>query len=112
MSAMAALRAWSVARSDEPAQPDWAARQVRPAPRPGRTLESAIEMLQKRGFAFIGSDRNGLPCYRSPSGALLISIGSCRTLAYAPVGGRFEVIATAHTAALVSRITLSGGAIP
>jgi hypothetical protein len=68
--------------------------------------ECAIDLLQQRGFSFIGRDPVGLPCYRSPSGALLISVGSCRALAYAPVGGRYQVIASSRTAALVCRITV------
>jgi hypothetical protein len=76
------------------------------------TLASAIELLQKRGFAYVGRDPIGLPCYQSPSGVLVVAVGSCRTLAYAPVGGRFEVIASSRTETLVCRITLPGGPVP
>lgn len=72
-------------------------------------IERAIELLQERGFTYLGHDPVGLPCYRSPSGALLIAVGSCRSLAYAQVGGRLQVVAAARTAALVCRITLPGG---
>jgi len=76
------------------------------------TFVRAIELLQRRGFTYIGHDPVGLPCYRSPSGALLIAVGSCRSLAYAPVGGKLQVVAAARTAALVCRITVPGGGIP
>jgi hypothetical protein len=80
---------------------------------PSRSLrERAIELLQERGFRYIGPDPVGLPCYRSPSGVLLIAVGSCRCLAYAPVDGRLQVVTASRTAALVCRITLPGGGIP
>ncbi len=76
------------------------------------TFVRAIELLQRRGFTYIGHDPVGLPCYRSPSGALLIAVGSCRSLAYAPVSGKLQVVAAARTAALVCRITVPGDGIP
>jgi hypothetical protein len=75
-------------------------------------LERAIDLLLRRGFAYIGHDPVGLPCYRSPSGVLLIAVGSCRSLAYAAVGGRLQVVAAARTAALVCRITVPGDGLP
>lgn len=80
---------------------------------PGPSIrERAIELLEARGFRYIGPDPVGLPCYRSPSGVLLIAVGSCRCLAYAPVDGRLQVVTASRTAALVCRITLPGGRIP
>jgi hypothetical protein len=76
------------------------------------TFARAVELLQERGFKYIGDDPVGLPCYRSPSGALLIAVGSCRSLAYAMVEGKLQVVAAARTAALVCRITLPGSGIP
>ncbi len=73
------------------------------------TVALAIEILTDRGFVFIGQDPLGLPCYRSPSGAMLIGVGSCRSLAYRKVGGRLQVIAAARTATLVCRIETSTG---
>jgi len=75
------------------------------------TMALAIEILQERGFVFIGKDPVGLPCYRSPSGALLIGVGSCRSLAYAMVGDRLQIIAAARTATLVCRIDASTAAV-
>lgn len=75
------------------------------------TLAGAIGMLLERGFTFIGLDPVGLPCYRSSSGALLIAVGSCRSLAYAPVDGKLQVVAAARTTALVCRIKAPGGAV-
>lgn len=67
----------------------------------------AIDILRQRGFTYLGVDPLGLPCYRSPSGALLIGVGSCRSLAYAAVDGRLQVVAAARTAALLCRIAPS-----
>jgi hypothetical protein len=64
----------------------------------------AIELLMDRGFIHLGDDPVGLPCYRSPSGALLVGVGSCRSLAYTKVDGRLQVIAAARTATLICRI--------
>lgn len=75
---------------------------------PNRSLEraraQAIELLLDRGFKHIGQDPMGLPCFRSPSGALLIGVGGCRSLAYAMMGGRLQVVAAARTEALICRI--------
>jgi hypothetical protein len=75
-----------------------------PAIGPQATRDRAIKLLLERGFVHLGEDPTGLPCFRSPSGAVLISVGSCRALAYANVGGRLQVVAAARTAALVCRI--------
>jgi hypothetical protein len=71
---------------------------------PRATRQRAIELLLGRGFIHLGDDPVGLPCYRSPSGAVLIAVGTCRSLAYAMMGGRLQVVAAARTAALVCRI--------
>ncbi|SPE29335.1 hypothetical protein SBBP1_50045 [Burkholderiales bacterium] len=75
-----------------------------PAIGPQATRNRAIKLLLDRGFVPLGDDPVGLPCFRSPSGAVLIAVGSCRSLAYANVGGRLQVVAAARTAALVCRI--------
>jgi len=64
----------------------------------------AMEFLASRGFVRIGEDAMGLPCFRSPSRALLISIGSCRSLAYVEIAGVMQVVAAARTAVLACRI--------
>jgi len=64
----------------------------------------AMEFLVSRGFVRIGEDAMGLPCFRSPSRALLISIGSCRSLAYVEIGGTLRVVAAARTSVLACRI--------
>ncbi len=64
----------------------------------------AVKLLCERGFVYAGEDAVGLPCFRSPSGAILIGVGSCRCLAYAKVQGRLQVVAAARTAALLCRI--------
>jgi hypothetical protein len=71
---------------------------------PRMTRHAAIMVLLQRGFAYVGEDSLGLPCFRSRSGAMLISVGSCRCLAYAKVGARLQVIAAARTLALLCRI--------
>lgn len=71
---------------------------------PQATRNRAIRLLMNRGFIYLGEDPIGLPCYRSPSGAILIAVGSCRALAYADVGGRLQVVAAVRTAVLVCRI--------
>jgi len=83
-----------------------------PAMPSGSIRERAIELLLQRGFRYIGPDPVGLPCYRSPSGVLLIAVGSCRCLAYAPVEGKLQVVTASRTAALICRITVPGGDIP
>jgi hypothetical protein len=78
-----------------------------------RTVVSlAMEILADRGFTCIGEDPVGLPLYRSPTGALLIGVGSCRSLAYTKVDGRLQVVAAARTATLICRIEYSGVAGP
>lgn len=116
MSALLAHEVWPAVTSREqvpqPAARDKTARplslvsQATGASSQATTVGVAIDLLRQRGFVYIGQDPVGLPCYRSPSGALLIGIGSCRSLAYAPVDGRLQVIAAARTSALVCRITL------
>jgi len=71
---------------------------------PRLTRHQAIVVLLQRKFVYVGEDSLGLPCFRSPSGAMLISVGSCRCLAYAKVGTRLQVIAAARTLALLCRI--------
>lgn len=85
---------------------------VRDEPSRATTVSHAINLLRQRGFSYVGPDPVGLPCYRSPSGALLIGVGSCRSLAYARVDGRLQVIAAARTTALVCRITVPGADAP
>ncbi len=72
----------------------------------------AIELLLKRGFEHIGEDPVGLPCFRSPSGALLIGVGSCRSIAYTKVKGKLQIAAAARTDALVCRIISPEAAPP
>jgi hypothetical protein len=69
--------------------------------------ERAIRALTGRGFREIGVDGSGLRLFKSASGASLIAIGSCRSLAYsrAGPGGRLQLVATARTLTLLSRIS-------
>ncbi len=70
------------------------------------TKQSAIGALIACGFREIGFDGSGLPLLKSRSGSLLISVGSCRSLAYSPTaaGGRLQLVATTRTAALLCRV--------
>ena len=78
-----------------------------------RTLRAqAVKLLTQRGFVYAGEDAVGLPCFRSPSGAILIGVGSCRCLAYAKVQGRLQVVAAARTAALLCRIDVEAQPAP
>ncbi len=72
----------------------------------------AVKLLTQRGFVYAGEDAVGLPCFRSPSGAILIGVGSCRCLAYAKVQGRLQVVAAARTAALLCRIDGEAQSVP
>jgi hypothetical protein len=69
-------------------------------------VRHAADLLCQKGFSYIGEDPVGLPCYRSPSGTLLVSIGSCRSLAYVQVNGKAQLVAAARTSTLACRITL------
>ena len=71
---------------------------------PDEVRAQAIQLLRERGFVYAGEDSVGLPCYRSRSGAMLIGVGSCRSLAYAMVEGRLQVVAASRTLALLCRI--------
>ena len=67
----------------------------------------AITALMACGFREIGVDGSGLRLFKSVSGALLIGVGSCRSLAYSPTGpgGRLQLVAASRTPALIYRIT-------
>jgi len=67
----------------------------------------AIAALTARGFCEIGVDGSGLRLFKSVSGALLIGVGSCRSLAYAPKGpdGCLQLVAASRTPALICRLT-------
>ena len=78
--------------------------QLPPETNPRLTRNQAIMVLLQRGFIYVGEDSLGLPCFRSRSGAMLIAVGSCRCLAYAKVGDRLQVVATARTLSLLCRI--------
>jgi len=69
--------------------------------------ERAIQALSACGFQEIGRDGSGLRLFESPSGGLLIGVGSCRSLAYSPTGpgGRLQLVAASRTPALLCRIT-------
>ncbi len=82
----------------------------RQSPNAIATRDRAIELLLGRGFLHLGEDPMGLPCYRSPSGTVLIAVGSCRTIAYTKVGGRLRVVAAVRTAVMVCRIVSPAGA--
>lgn len=64
----------------------------------------AVQLLSERRFAYAGEDAMGLPCFRSPTGAILIAVGSTRCLAYAKVQGKLQVVAAARTTSLLCRI--------
>jgi len=63
-----------------------------------------VQMLSARRFVYAGEDAMGLPCFRSPTGAILIAVGSTRCLAYAKVRGKLQVVAAARTTAILCRI--------
>lgn len=67
----------------------------------------AIQALAACGFREIGTDGSGLRLLCSATGAVFIGVGSCRSLAYSPVGpgGRLQLVAARQTVALIDRIT-------
>jgi len=101
---MADLTDWSATTPFDFGAEEIAGREPAPDANPRMTRHQAISVLLQRRFVYVGEDTLGLPCFRSPSGAMLISVGSCRCLAYAKVGARLQVIAAARTLALLCRI--------
>jgi len=80
-----------------------------PPPAPAQAVArtpraQVVQLLCARRFAYAGEDAMGLPCFRSPTGAILIAVGSTRCLAYAKVMGKLQVVAAARTTAILCRI--------